>query len=410
MKLIKPILTKAAPLRMSGLLKEKVNEIVGQVNDLTEQVESQKPKRKSSKKKGSKMKKYLIILAALLTLTCQTAFGATYAAFLRDTGVDGVTIGIDSATKQIKVLNGNLLISGEIYYVDSVNGASDRSGKSWALAMATIDQAINKAAAAIAAGTDKGKPVIIVREGYNQAAITTDTADADVQGLTIIGLGSGSLMPTFDYDLKIGEFSVGADDVTLVNLRFRANTNTITKAVEIDDGADYTTFIGCYFVTESTTSENEFVDAIYAISTTGLTIRDCRFNAMSGSGATAVKLFGKSKSITIKDNYFMGNCWTAIINGTTTLSEDVIIEDNLLWNGSTAGGLMAEPAVELLTGTVGVFRNNDVVCNVAAWLNAVVFDGAFMARNTYNETAYASAWQIGVSVRSTTSASITAGI
>jgi hypothetical protein len=84
---------------------------------------------------------------------------------------------------------------GTAYFVDSgATGAADtRSGTSWATCLATIDGAINKCTA------NQGD-VIFVAEGHTETYTTTGAKfTADVAGITIIGLGTGSNRPTISY-------------------------------------------------------------------------------------------------------------------------------------------------------------------------------------------------------------------
>ena len=69
---------------------------------------------------------------------------ATHSAFLRQTGVDGRTIGIDSQRK-IRVLDGALnpnAAFGKVYWVDENTGSDSSDGLSPEGAFATIEQAI----------------------------------------------------------------------------------------------------------------------------------------------------------------------------------------------------------------------------------------------------------------------------
>ena len=353
------------------------------------------------------MKKILVLLLVLMITT--VCFAYPSAQNSRTTFRNGYAWSghpsKDLATQWAIGIEGEAagLGTGKIWYVDS-GTPNNSDGISWDRAVSTLDAIF--AFISDDGGANRGDKVKIA-EGHNEAFTAADAADMDVAGVTVIGYGSGSLMPTFDYDGVAGELVFGADNITIVNLRLRASTNTILKAIDIQTTTAGARIIGCEFVIEGLT--DEFVDAIQAISTTGLVISNCEFDAGTAQAATAIQLRYRNLDTIIKDCYIRGDYSTANINGMGTLSSDLLIDNLILING-VVGGLNTEPAVELLTGTVGVFRNNDVVCNVAAWKDAVVFDGGFMARNTYNETAYASAWQIGVAIRSTTSASITAGI
>ncbi len=285
-----------------------------------------------------------------------------------------------------------------IWYVDSAESTGTENGLSWTTATDTLNEAVDLAAIGDA---------IYIRDGHNEPFTTADAADIDLAGLYIIGKGKGSRKPTFDYDGVAGELVIGADNVTLMNLRFRASTNTILKAIDIQTATANARIIDCDFVIEGGT--DEFVDAIQAISTTGLEITGCTFDAGTAQAATAIQLRYRNLDTIIEDCYIYGDYSTAQINGMGTLSSDLLIDNMTLING-VVGGLGTEPVIELLTGTVGVIKDVDAYCNVATAGQAIIADGCFLTRITYNETSWANSWTIGVAIRSTTGMTITGGI
>lgn len=359
------------------------------------------------------MKKYLLTILAILLIS-QPVFGATYAAFLRDTGVDGTTIGLNSQ-KQLEVLQQALLsYSGRTYYVDSVTGDSASNGESWETAMPTINEAIDRAAARISNGTDTGRPLIYVREPHSEDLTVADAVDVDI-ACTIWGVGFGKVKPTLNYTLKLGEFVVGADDVTLVNLRFNALTNTIGKAIDVETSTsnlqvDNLSIINCEFTANSNTAAHEFVTAIKAISTTGLTVKNCVFDMDEAQAVQALLLNYANYDTVIQNNVIRGDYSTACIVGDETLSEDLLITGNTLWNGVTSG-LNTEPVWELLAGTTGLSSRNYAACNVATVNLAFVGDTMLNFENFYNESQGSGsiAWQVGVGIRTTTTVSVTTG-
>ncbi len=154
-------------------------------------------------------------------------------------------------------VSGGAVGTGKIWYVDS-NVSSAGSGTSWTSAYATVDEAINKVSAD--AGASRGD-VIKVAEGHAESGIVADLFDADVAGITIKGMGSGSLMPTFTFAHADTTIAVGAANVTFKNLRFVAGITSITMGISIEAGGDNFAMIGCIFP-KPTTAGWEFLDSI----------------------------------------------------------------------------------------------------------------------------------------------------
>ncbi len=326
------------------------------------------------------MKKYLIAL--IILLIASVAFGNA-SNLTRVTDADMKTA-ILRAGMTLDDFGGVAPVtSGTPYYVDSVNGANNRSGKSWDLPVASIDTAINLISAARTAGTEKGRSIIYVREQHNEGGTATGTIyDADIDGITIYGLGRGSDMPTIDFDYTSSTCVYGADNIVTYNIRFRASTDAITKGVETESGADYPLFIGCEWTTEDAT--DEFAILLNIGTSTGAEVFDCHLDSGSASAVTGIT-FEAATGLRIAETTIRGRYSTSNINNAITLATKVMIEDNYLENASTTI-IVAQPVVELMATTTGTMRNNDGVCDVAtqnlAWVGTLMFNRG----NSYNES------------------------
>ena len=100
----------------------------------------------------------------------------------------------------------------------------------------------------------------------------------------------------------------------------------------------------------------------------------------SCNGCThAVELTGASDNVVIAGNVMRGQYSTACIGGITTLSTNILLEDNLLQPKDT------EPGIEMLTGTTGVIRRNHILTNLATVAASIVCDQAYLFDNLYCE-------------------------
>ena len=248
--------------------------------------------------------------------------------------------------------------TGKMFYVDS-GVANEGNGTSWTSARDTLDEAVGLCTAS------RGD-FIFVAQGHNEALTAADGVDCDIAGITIIGVGNGTLMPTFDYDLAAGEFVIGAANVTIQNLRFRAGTSTITKAIDVEAAGDDFKIIGCEFGWAEAATD-EFSSAIIVADTAnyGL-IEGCTMRAGGQAAVQAIHLDADILGITIKNNTIWGDYSVACIKGDEA-SDDIIIIDNIMVNGTMGGDgeLNDQPTIELADSTAGFIAGNRMAADVA---------------------------------------------
>ena len=117
---------------------------------------------------------------------------------------------------------------GSHFYVDSANGSATGDGKTWGTALTTITLALAKCTAS------KGD-VIWVAPWH----VETITAAAGIVfnkiGVTVIGLGSGTLRPTITYTTaNTADIDVTAANTTIKNMIFVANFADIAVMIDLD--------------------------------------------------------------------------------------------------------------------------------------------------------------------------------
>ncbi len=234
---------------------------------------------------------------------------------------------------------------GKVLYVDSNGGGSATSGGlSPESAFTTLDAAINACTA------NKGD-VIFVMPGHAETIAAADGFDADVAGISIIGLGQGSSRPTFTFSATDSTAAIGAASVRLENLRFVAGISAVVVGLSIEGTGDDSIVRGCEFYWGGTTGR-DFVDSvIIAAGAHRVTVEGCRFlaePAVAGA-ATGIKLSGASNNVTVRNNEFMGDFSTACLSGITTLSQHLLFLDNYVHNTSAG-----DPYLSVLTGTTGI--------------------------------------------------------
>lgn len=129
--------------------------------------------------------------------------------------------------------------TGKVFWVDSGDGSATGSGKSPAEALSTIDAAIGKCEA------NRGD-IIYVAQGHAENIADATSLVCDIAGVTIIGLGAGSLRPKLSHTAAAGVIQVSAANVTFKNIVFEAAFADVTEVFNLTT-AKYFTCVDCDF-------------------------------------------------------------------------------------------------------------------------------------------------------------------
>lgn len=273
---------------------------------------------------------------------------------------------------------------GKVFFVNNSGvlppagiAGSDGNAGTYLRPFATIDYAVGKCTAG------RGD-VIMVMPGHSEAISSASAIDLDVAGVALVGLGRGSLMPKIQFDNAAATVAVGADNVTIANIRFTASVTSVAIGVTVEDGADYCSIYDCVFDVDAEGTD-EFLHSIQTNdASNNCTISGCRFDMGIAGAVAAIAFIKDTDRTTVEDCIIRGDYSTACINGTTTLSTNLLIRRNVLENG-IGGNLGTEPCIELLTGTTGTIADNYCVCNLATKAASVVADTCLLFENYYNE-------------------------
>ncbi len=245
-------------------------------------------------------------------------------------------------------------IKGDIYYVDSNTGADTSGGKSWDNALATIDAAIGKCTA------NKGD-VILVAPGHAENLIAAAAIDADVAGITIIGLGAGSNRPTLTFKTSTAaDIDIDAANITFQNLYFDlTGIDGIVAAIDVN-AADFT-IKDCEFLMADSGGQ-----AVNAITTDAaahrMKVENCIFKSPDAGAEEAIKLLGAADGIIIKNCRIYGDFSVAPIhNPTDNIATNILILGNYLQNDQSG-----DLALELVSAVTGAIINNLLVTDAIA--------------------------------------------
>lgn len=334
--------------------------------------------------KGSIVKSLLsLMLCGGMALFANSAFARSGSGVELSKSGDnyGIIAQVEEATGKI--------FSGMIFVVDS-SSTLDRdvaANGSFRRPFTTIDYAIGRASARTAntnPAANSGS-LILVLPGHTETAIdAADEIDADLAGLTVWGVGSGSERPTLTFTGAAGEFTIGADNTTVGNIRFLSSITDVLKAINVEDSVNDPRIINCWFGVDASGTD-EFTDVInLAGHNDRFVIEGNIIEMRQGGSEIGINIDNVCASGTIKNNIIRGDYSTANISGDTTLSTSILIEDNLLVNG-IGGNLNAQPAIELLTGTTGIISDNYIVCDESTKAASIIADTCLRFENYYNE-------------------------
>ena len=262
--------------------------------------------------------------------------------------------------------------AGTDYFVDS-NVSSEGSGTSWATAKDTLDEAINLC-------TATQGDVIYVAAGHAETIAGANGWDADVAGITIIGLGNGANRPTFTFSATASTVAVGAANVTISNLRFAAGISAVVAGVMVEAAGDNCTIDSCDFP-EPTTSTFEFVDAIdLAALADGLTVSNCNYSNYGDVGATHFIDMGNGVNLntTIVGNTIIGEFLVSAI-----WSNDIDLGNVISYNNIT-NLTTAQHCIEFTAAATGTLTGNQMFTDAEA---TTLDPGSMMCIENYVTTA-----------------------
>lgn len=278
----------------------------------------------------------------------------------------------------------------EVFYVgNAVTGATDGEGygRNPAAPFATLDYAIGQCTAS------KGD-VIYVLPGHNEGLGSGESIDADVAGISIIGLGEGALTPRIDFDHATAAFDVGASGVTIRNLRLLPSVPTVAIGIDVEAGVTDTIIEDVEILPgEDGAGADEFVlgiDVKAGCTRTNIRRLKVRQHASADGVNAGISFTGASNDCMVEDCdiVVLGTAGVAPIKGITTLSTNIRIRRCTLVSDN-------EPGIELLTGTTGVLADNRIFTDLGTIAAAIVADGCALFDNQYVEVGGESGAVIG---------------
>jgi hypothetical protein len=259
----------------------------------------------------------------------------------------------------------------DVFWVNSATGTDAAGhGSHPDDPVATIDYAIGLCTAA------KGDVIYVMpghNEGLGNAQITVD-----MEGVSIIGLGKGSLIPRIDFDHANASIDITANGCTLENLRLLPSITDVLVAIDVNAAVTDTLIDRVEAIPgEDGGGVDDF--AVVVDIKAGCDRTTVRRLKVLSDGAAAgyiagIKLTGASNDVLIEKPYIniVGAAVVAPINADTTLSTNLRIIEPLLVTD-------AEPGIEVITGTTGVVVGAKIFSDLATIAAAITGNGGASA-------------------------------
>jgi hypothetical protein len=231
--------------------------------------------------------------------------------------------------------------SGNVFWVDS-NAGSDSGAGSFDTPYDTVDYAIGKC-------TASNGDVIFVKEGHTETLTAASAITCDVAGVTIIGLGEGSLRPTFTFTTaNTATIVVSAANVKWGNCLFIGNFLSIATCFSVSAAGSDFIVDSCEF--RDTSAILGFLTIVTTAATTsanGLTIKNCRRNsAATTTPGPLVSALGAMARLSITDNLLVhsvdGATLPVVLSHGALVLTDVFIARNRIYcvHADTSSGAL----------------------------------------------------------------------
>lgn len=241
-----------------------------------------------------------------------------------------------------------ILGTGNVYFVDSgatnaLDANDGEHGNSWDQPFATLNYAISRC-------TASQGDVILLAPGHAEtiqdqgiaSGTTTDEVTVDKAGVSILGLGTGSIRPTFTLSgATDATINVIAPNVTIDNIVVVSGLEDTAAGITGSALCDGLTISNCEIKDGGTAILELVAGVTIAALAYDVTIEGCRFiTTVAGSStASAIVFEGINSRYVVRNNLISGDWNTAAIANTAGISTDILIENNYIYNIDAGAGL-----------------------------------------------------------------------
>jgi hypothetical protein len=263
---------------------------------------------------------------------------------------------------------------GDVWIVQSTHAAANDTtgyGTSPDGPFATLDYAVGMCAAG---------DVIICMPGHAEVVATAGALALDVAGITIIGVGEGTLNPTITITDAAADVDVDAANITVEHMTFAAGDADITAAIDVN--ACNFTMRRCRFLGDNAgLNALIWVQDALAGASDRIVIEDCYVNDVDTSNTHFINFSGTGTGHILRRNTLQGDWGTMAIGGAGIVTR-VVITDNDIFNA----GNTVDSCINLAATTTGIVARN-MCAGAAAVANGITATGCLKAENYYQVLA-----------------------
>jgi hypothetical protein len=251
---------------------------------------------------------------------------------------------------------------GQVFWVGNstvlspgARGASDGNDGTYNAPFATLEYALSRCVAS------RGD-LIFIKPGHAESIANATTLTFDKAGVAVVGLGQGSLRPTFTFTTaNTANIPVTAGNITIHNCLFVANFAAIASVFTLTAAPEFVVD-GCEF--RDTSSILNFVTIVTTVVSTnndGLVFTN---NNVFGLGTTAattpIKIAATHNRLTISDNRIT----LAVLNNTSALlAHGALVVSNLLMQNNRVYRPNTDTATGGILITTTATTNTGLVCD-----------------------------------------------
>lgn len=217
--------------------------------------------------------------------------------------------------------------------------------------------------------------IVYLMPGHAEVVSAAAGIDADIAGVTVIGLGTGTLQPKITFDTATtADLDVDAANIVFENIHFTANFADIVAAIDVN--SQFCTIRNCRF-SETATDMNALIWVLGGSTTTsnGLCVEGCVVHASDAANTHFVSLPGTDVGNIIRNNYLYGDWGTAAIGAAGNVV-NVQIHSNRIYNAATD----VDSCINIATAGTGYISENYVTSG-AAQANGITAPGCGKCQN-----------------------------
>jgi len=265
---------------------------------------------------------------------------------------------------------------GEIFWVNGSGvlakggvGGSNGNDGSYRRPFATIDYANGKCTAS------RGD-IIVVMPGHSEDIASATSLVLDKAGVSVVGLGAGSLRPDLNFSDTAGSVEIDAADVTLYNLTLTADVSAVVVGVNVD--AAGCTIDSCEFNFNETGDDFIMMADVDTVADFTFTNNRVYTEDNTAGSAQAVRLDTVTR-YTITNNVFQGEWSAGAILGEGAAGSQGNISDNDVYNADTAGG----ECIQVTVADTGICNRNFCATLFPTDNEAAIDPGSLLCNRNY---------------------------